>query len=289
MKNREREEGMNYDFIAVPKVVNHKVGLNAAAVLAILIYKYKYWNDQGRLTTKGNFKGFHISHSDIEEEVCLGTSAIARAITKLKKEDLISIKRQGQGDPNLYSVDEGFVEQYIEDHKQDYESWRKRIRVKNSSKTTENSWIGRNEGSRTAKSNDLDPSKSTTTKNKSTKNKQLRISTNRINAEEKIFDQLDVLTDAIICLREPNDDMGASHQRLFLALRDLVPKFEKFTESPDDSKLIDKLKGYSMDPGEIAFKIVKNAVEIVNGKKDPRFGNLFVGLNEMNENWEQRI
>ena len=280
---------MNYDFIAVPKVVNHKLGLNAAAVLGVLIYKYKYWNDQERLTTTDNFKGFHISHSDISEEICLGTSAIASAITKLKKEDLISIKRQGQGDPNLYSVDEGFVEQYIENHKQEYENWRQKIRAKNTSKTPVNSGIGQNEGSRTAKSNDLDPSKSTTTKNKSTKNKQLRISTNRINAEEKIFDQLDGLTDAIICLREPNDDMGVSHQRLFLALRDLVPRFDKFTESPDDSKLIDKLKGYSLDPGEIAFKIVKNAVEIVNGKKDPRFGNLFVGLDQINENLERRI
>ena len=29
MSNIGRDEGMNYEFIAVPKVVNHKVGLNA--------------------------------------------------------------------------------------------------------------------------------------------------------------------------------------------------------------------------------------------------------------------
>ena len=288
MSSRERKKEMNYDFIAVPKVVNHKLGLNAAAVLGVLIYKYKYWNDQERLTTTDNFKGFHISHSDISEEICLGTSAIASAITKLKKEDLISIKRQGQGDPNLYSVDEGFVEQYIENHKQEYENWRQKIRVKNTSKTPVNSGIGQNEGSRTAKSNDLDPSKSTTTKNKSTKNKQLRITTNRINAEEEAYDQLDDLTEAIIDLRE-SDDNEESHLKLFQLLRSLVPRFEKFSESPDDSKLIDKIKGYSLDPGEIAFKIVKNAINIIQSKKDPRFGNLFVGLDQVNENWEWRI
>ena len=279
---------MNYDFIAVPKVINHKLGLNAAAVLGVLIYKYKYWNDQGKLTVRGNSKWFHISHSDIEEEICLGTGAITKAIKRLKKERLIATQRQGLNKPNLYNIDEDMIDEYIEDHKQEYENWRHKLRVKNTSKTPVNSWIGLNEGSRTAKSNDLDPSKSTTTKNKSTKNKQLRITTNRINAEEEAYDQLDDLTEAIIDLRE-SDDNEESHLKLFLLLRGLVPRFEKFSESPDDSKLIDKIKGYSLDSGEIAFKIVKNAISIIQSKKDPRFGNLFVGLDQINENWERRI
>lgn len=289
MSNIGRDEGMNYEFIAVPKVVNHKVGLNAGAVLAILIYKYKYWNDQGRLTTKGNFKGFHISHSDIEEEVCLGTSAITKAITKLKKEGLISTKRQGQGDPNFYSVDEGFVEQYIEDHKQFYEDWRKKLRAKNSSKTPVNSWIGQNEGSRTVKSNDLDPSKSTTTKNKITKNKKQRISTNRINAEEEDFDQLDDLTEAVEALKSPDEDQDVAHQKLFILMKSLVPRFSKFPESLGDSKMIDGIASYTLDAGAIAFKILQNAASINSCDKEPRFGNLFVGLKEMDDNLVNKL
>jgi len=32
-----REDGMNYEFIAVPKGVNYKIGLDGAAVLATLL------------------------------------------------------------------------------------------------------------------------------------------------------------------------------------------------------------------------------------------------------------
>jgi hypothetical protein len=47
---------INYEFIAVSKVINHKIGLDAAIVLATLNYKYKYWEDQKKLTTKGSLK-----------------------------------------------------------------------------------------------------------------------------------------------------------------------------------------------------------------------------------------
>ena len=107
---------IEYDFIALPKVINHKVGISAAAVLATLRYKYKYWENNKGLTTNGSFKGFYISHSDIIEETCLGLSQIKKAIKTLEKENLIESKRQGQGKPNLYQVDESKINQYIKDN-----------------------------------------------------------------------------------------------------------------------------------------------------------------------------
>ena len=49
---------IEYDFIALPKVVNHKVGMSAAAVLATMIYKYNYWENEGELTIMGILKDF---------------------------------------------------------------------------------------------------------------------------------------------------------------------------------------------------------------------------------------
>ena len=60
------------------------------------------------------------------------------------------------------------------------------------------------------KNNDLDPSKSNTTKNKITKNKKQRISTNHINAEDKDFDKLEELTEALEALKTPDEDQAAS-------------------------------------------------------------------------------
>ena len=41
--------------------------------------------------------------------------------------------------------------------------------------------------------------------------------------------------------------------------------------------------------GAIAFKILQNAASINSGDKESRFGNLFVGLKEMNSNLDQKL
>jgi hypothetical protein len=181
------------------------------------------------------------------------------------------------------------VKQYIEDNKEEYEDWRLKIRKENGSETTVNTLIGENKPSGESKIDHQEGSISTTTKNKITKNKKLRISTNRINAEDKDFDQLDELTEAIEALKNPDDDSDAAHKKLFLLMKSLVPRFSKFQESPGDSKLIDGIASYTLDAGTIAFKILQNAVSINSGEKEPRFGNLFVGLKEMNSNLDQKL
>jgi len=289
MINEELMKKIEYDFIALSKVVNHKVGMSAAAVLATMIYKYKYWENKEELTTKGNLKGFYISHSDLKEETCLGLSQIKKAIKELKEENLIRIKRQGQGKPNLYGLDETNINQYIEDNEEDYNNWRLKIREENSSETLINSLIGENRPSRESKIDLLDSSKSTTTKNKSTKNKKLKTNTNRINAVSEIGVSEEDLMTKISELQESKlEDRPVLYKEFYRFLRDSVSMFENFKASDSDFELIESLIDSPCESHFIANKIKENARSIMDKRKDCRFGNLFVGIQEMSENFSAK-
>jgi len=285
------------------KIMEHKIGINEARLLNTLIYKHNYWAGRKELVEINGGEAFYITIPNLQVETNLGRKTIQRCLDKLKKSGLIKIHLKGIPAQNYYVLNKEAIEGFDEKYESEYEDWAKRIndyaesdrarfdngkgnKQENGLVSLMESKIGQIVPTGEVKMTDLDGTELLVTKNKNTKNKKLRTSTNHINVVEKIFDQLEGLTEAIICLREPIDDMGESHQSLFLVIKDLVPRFEKFNESTDDSILIDRISDYSLDPGEIAFKIVKNAVDIVEGKQDPRFGNLFVGLNEMNTNLE---
>ena len=135
----------------------------------------------------------------------------------------------------------------------------------------------------------LDSSISPVTKNKNTKNKKLKIITNRINAVEENYERWDELTDAISRLMDGSDEEIESHKRVFNLLKSLVPKFMNFTESPKDANLIDQIRHFNLDAATIALKIIKNARDINCDVKSNRFGNLFVGLDEMNQNLTKKV
>lgn len=278
---------IEHEFIATSKVIIFKMGIDGAAVLATLIYKYDYWEKVNKITIKENFKGFHISHSDIMEETCFGLSRIKKAINILKEEGLIMTIRQGLGKPNLYSVDKEFVNKYIKKHNKGYKNYRIKIRQENSSGGPVNAMIVENELSRELKIDHPESSKSTTTKNKNTKNKKLKTLTNRTSAEVD-FDDLELkLRERIENLREVDfDNLNDASVDLYNFLRNSIPMFKKFCPSEDDIQYMESIYSSRMDVGLITSKIVNNAKLICNGSKDARFGNLFIGLQEIARNME---
>ena len=279
------EKKIEHEFIASSKVIRYKMNTNTADVLATLIYKQDYWKSNAELVNHKGIKYFYISHSDIKEETCLGIQVIKRALKTLINEGLISSKRQGLGKPNLYYVNTPKVEAYIKNHEAEYKAWRLKIREQNKATPLIPSLIGENDTSGSIKLTSLEVSKSPTTKNKSTNNKITNNNTNRINAVEgeiDLFDNVDELTDAITNLKDDTSDEQESHSTLFDLLIKLLPASSSFRESTMDSILIDRICEYSLDANDIAFKILSNAKSINASKKDARFGNLFVGLEEKN-------
>ena len=286
------ENKIEYEFIASSKVIRYKMNTKTADVLATLIYKQDYWSSDDRLVDYKGEKFFYVSHSDIEEETCLGIQVIKRAMKTLINEGLIDSKRQGLGKPNLYYVNPPKVVAYIKNHEAEYKAWRLKIREQNKAAPYISSLIGENDTSGSIKLTSLEVSKSPTTKNKNTKNKITNNNTNRINAVEKeidLFDYLDILTDAVLDLKEVDPGSQGSNSYFYSLLIKLVPEFMNFTESPEDSILMEKIRYYSLNEDSIAFKILSNAEAIIGGKKDSRFGNLFVGLDEMNVNLEHLV
>ncbi len=281
---------IKYEFIASSKVIRYKMKPQAADVLATLIYKQEYWESEDKMTNYNGVKYFYVSHSDIEEETCLGKQVIKRAMKTLINEGLIDSKRQGLGKPNLYYVNTPKVEAYIKNHEAEYKAWRLKIREQNKATPFISSLIGENDTSGSIKLTSLEVSKSPTTKNKNTKNKTTNNTTNRINAVEleiDLYDYVDELTEAVLALQEADPNDTENHSKLFDLLVKLVPAFKSFEESSRDSTLIDKIRAYTNDPNDIAFKILSNAKAIKEGSKPDRFGNLFVGLEEKNTNWEK--
>ena len=277
---------LNYAFIASPKVIRYKLGSNTADILAALIYKHRYWNLEDKLFEFKGDNGFHISMSDIEEETCLRIHTIKKCLAILKKENLIRSKQQGLGQPNFYAIDEKLIDKYIEDNKEDYENWRLKIRAENKLGAPINSKMELKQLSRKDSDNFQEGTQTTTTKNKNTKNKKTKNFTNRINADRKNCD-LSIYNDKLEELI--NDVRGTSNNKekfdfnmeLFNHLCEIVPCFKNFNISKQDYKMIDSISSFFSDSHFIADKILTNAQAIIDGRKPSRFGNLFVGLDEI--------
>jgi len=281
---------IKHEFIASSKVIRYKLNPKAADVLAVLIYKHEYWKNEGKLINYNGRMGFHISIDDITEETCFGKDVIQNRIKLLKKEGLVVCKRQGLTKPNIYLVDEAKINKYIEDHEEEYEKWRLKIRDKKVVVLPMDTLKGGNQPSRSGKVGIQEVVKPITTKNKNTNNKNNKNHTNRINAERVIdmFDCVNELEEKIDTLRDCHDETDKCDcvKDIHKFLCNIVPQFKGFTMSEKDNALIAQIAYDGVPSWKIADKIVSNAKAIVEGNKESRFGNLLVGISKMNEEYE---
>lgn len=127
----------------------------------------------------------------------------------------------------------------------------------------------------------------TTTKNKITNNKKLITNTNRINADIKIEFSVDDLEDKILKLQQAKyEDRLKLSKQLFNIMRDISSKFNNFIPSEKDMELINSIADSPIDSHFLASKLISNAQDIIDKRKECRFGNLFVGIKELNDNFE---
>jgi hypothetical protein len=288
------KKGINKEsaYIASSKVIIFKLGINEAAILATLIYKKNYWQEQKGLT---KFKGhdcFFISQLDIELENCLKKGVISSAINTLINNDLIKVFRQGLGKPNCYYVNESVILAYEKKHYMEYKEWQaKKIANKKKAVPMSTKKVEMN-ASRSTNSEDLEVLKEHATNNKNTNNKNTKQLTNHINVavKSKVFNPDEVALADLI----ENDFFSDETEReknviaTYNFLIEMVPQFHGFTHSTYDLAMVEELFDYKIYPYNIAGKLIANAKRIVEGTLESRFGNLFVGLDEMNQRMEAK-
>lgn len=297
MKGNEEINKLEHEFLASSKVVRYKLGHKAADILCVLRYKFEYWKSEGKLVVKNGVPCFFISYSDIREETTFGESIIYKNIAILKKAGLIKTFRQGLGKPNLYNLDVGVIKKYITKYSKEYDGWRKMIRAE-SNKTTVNSMSSQKSTSTNHKLKVLDSSENEATNNKSTnnrntKNKNENKNTNHINVAEyseysDCYYSIELEELLFAGMISDEDELEKSVESIYYYLRDFVPQFSGFKPSNKDLSLIYELLDFKMYPYRIAEKIISNAKRIMVDKMQSRFGNLFVGLTEINKEIEEK-
>ncbi len=293
----EFEKGFNRS----SKIMENKLGIDAARLLNTLIYKHNYCLSENRMINVRGKQGYYITISNLQMETNLNPYSISKALKKLKKEKLIEVHKIGLPAVNHYVINGYAINKFEKDHVKDYEEWIKKLSedAKTDRKRFSTQSIAENQpaalivpqSAKISTTGELNSSPlvsefSTVTNNKNTKNKNTN-TTNRINAVEleiDLFDNVDELTEAVLELQEAISGDLKPHSKLYDLLIKMIPAFKSFEESPRDSIMIDKIHDYYLDPDDIAFKILSNAKAINAGGKAARFGNLFVGLEERNDN-----
>ena len=305
MENNKIEQEFEKGFNRSSKIMEYKLGIDAARLLNTLIYKHNYWLNENRMIDVKGKQGFYITISNLQMETSLKPYAISKALKKLKEERLIEVHKIGLPAVNHYVVDGEAINKYEKAHVKKYEEWIKKLSedAKTDRKRFSTQSIAENkpvslivsQSAKISTTGELNSSPlvieySTVTNNKNTKNKITNNTTNRINAVElevDLFDYVDELTEAVINLQEDTSGEQESHSLLFDLLIKLLPASSSFSESTRDSILIERICDYSLDANDIAFKILSNAKAIKEGSKPARFGNLFVGLEEKDANMEK--
>jgi DNA-binding transcriptional regulator GbsR (MarR family) len=291
---------MEQSFIASNRIVRLKLGVKAADILAVLIYKKAYWNSQEKLNSVSHKGTFFISLNDLRAETMYSTKLISDAINVLKEAGLVYTIRQGLNKPNRYLIDEEVIDNYIKEHTGELEQWQQNIRDhKGNRRISQKSTSGTTKKgtqdvikedttkNKNTKKGTQDVIKEDTTKNKNTKNKitKNKILTNRASWEKPIDLESDLET-KINNLRQGDDKAVIS---LFNFLCSLVNSFGTFKMSDDDEKLILKIVESEISEYKLSDKIISNASDITKGRKEARFGNLFVGVSEMVANYNEAI
>ncbi|MDW5289450.1 winged helix-turn-helix domain-containing protein [Formosa sp. PL04] len=291
-KNKQsKNTEIPYDFIATSKVVRIMFDPATADILAVLIYKHKYWEEEGKLEPYKGKIGFYISYSDIKEETGFSENIIKKRIKQLKKAGLIETAQQGLGKPNYYYLDINYIHEYIKDNEPAYEKWRLDVRNENAVPSVENSKKVESYLSGSEENDFQEYQNSPTTKNKNTKNKITNNLTNPINGvieEDDLYDKQSELEDLIEKLKSienaypiEEEDYRQCINQIYDCLKAIVPKFKGFTMSEEDSKLIENMGRTSLYSPHMAGKITTNAKKIIRGDMESRFGSLLVGVSNM--------
>jgi len=294
----EKENKLEYEFIASSKVVRYMINPQAADILAVLIYKYDYWQSKNEIVKYRGLPSFYIPYTDIEEETNYSKNIILKNLKLLEKEGLIKRLRQGLNKPNRYHLDKSKIMNYIKKHEKDYENGRLKIRNKGSVSVSEGfvtAGIMQNKTSGNSVMMVQEPLKSATTNNKNTNNRNTKKNTNHVNVGEVeeydgiLFEKTEKLTELIESIDETDvSKKKLGIEKIYKFLIELVPKFEFFISSSQDLEMIGELLEYELEPYKIADKISYNAQRIINGDLEERFGNFFVGLYEMNKRTEEK-
>jgi DNA-binding transcriptional regulator GbsR (MarR family) len=295
LSNKKKIEKQE-QFIRSEKVIRHVLDPKTADVLAVLIYKQDYWAKKGELSKWKGKECFFISLDDIEAETCYSNSIVAKCIKKLVAEGLVFKKRQGLNKPNLYSVDKTALKAFKKSKITSFNKWQKAVRERSSSKKIDTERNIKNEESGILNLAEQEASKLSTTKNKNTENKKTKNKnlTNQASlvCEIHLGPMLELekeieLEKVISDLRSDDDsDINERVKSLFKFLCSLVPSFKGFSMSSDDRELLLTILQSEIQDYKIASKIISNTSDIINGKKDSRFGSLFVGVVEMIANFE---
>ena len=303
IENEKIEHKFVKGFNRSSKVLEHKIGINAARLLNTLIYKHNYWLEDERESPFINGKrAFYITIPNLQVETNLSKSPIQKATKKLVAENLIEVHRIGTPSKNYYIVNGEAINKLESDHAEVYEKWCESIyigaindrkRFDSSSKKTPGSLclpqLDVKQSTSELKNRPLDSDFSSVTNNKTTNNKITKNSTNCINADYKIID-LHEYEDELIKLIDDvkdacdDDEKTVCIKELFVFLCKMVPGFENFNISEQDIGLIDSVTSSSLKSEQIAWKILDNAKTVIGKSKECRFGNLFVGLQEISHN-----
>ena len=282
---------MNYklmdSFIASNQVIRHELGVTAADILAELNSKYTYWDNTNQLQNRDGALYFFTSLNDLRSETGYGKNSISKNIKILKKHGLVKSIRQGLNKPNLYSIDKNAINCFITRHENSFKDWQRIVRkdkLSSSRKTrksnNDDSGIfnkGIQESSNKCATNN------TYTYNKST-NKNFTNRASSANAN-KLEEELEKLIDDIrSCPDEQNEQEIVS---LFKYLCNIVPLFENFEMSKMDKALLKAIVDSEIEVYKFSSRIVSNAININEGLKETRFGNLFVGVREMVANYDK--
>lgn len=273
-------------FIKSDKVIRYKLGSKSADTLAVLIYKYEYWKSQSKLVYIDGIGYFFISLNDLKAETGYTKNVIAKNISLLKQARLVQSIRQGLNKPNRYSVDQKVIDDYIDRYRGELEKWEKDTRENLVTSGGERKCEKRI--SRITKRCIQKTSKECATKNKNTKNKNTENNiTNRASSGSEI-DLEYRLEEKISNLRSCDDQEGGQEVvSLFRLLCSLVESFKGFKMSENDRELILKLTESEIEEYKLVSKITSNAFDIIEGRKESRFGSLFVGVNEMISNYDK--
>jgi len=317
MEKEKIEQTFEKGFNRSSKIMEHIIGIDEARLLNTLIYKHNYWVDEDRMVKLKEGDAFWITIPNLQGETNLKPFTIKKAIKELEKLNLIEVYKRGIPSKNHYILNKKAILEFDDKHIAKYESWLDELYIKASEDrsrfTAQENNISDDdinlfdkidsaaliipqlaEKSPTGELvfSPLVSEYSTVTNNKNTNNKITNNFTNRINAVvsvSNIYDYNNELTNVIEDLLDENSDYSDSHSRLFDFLIKLVPEFEYFSESTEDSSLIERIRSYSIEPDDISFKILSNAKAILDGNKPVRFGNLFVGLEEMSTNYYEKV
>ena len=306
MKAKVIKQGFDKGFSRGSKIMAHLLGLNTTILLNEMVSWHNYNIMEGEFMDFNGKKGFYYTHTKMQIDTSLGKGVIKRSIKKLEAFGLIEIKGAGTPRKNYYILNQAAIQEFESKHMEEYEA--KCAKINNAAGKDKERFdqyyesdklgskeendpsaliipkIGQNDPTSESKLIQLDGSKWTVSNN-NINNKNI-ITTNLTSEgeEDSLIDE--ELTELISSFIYDNDDQGMVHERVFLFLKSLVPGLSNFHESTYDAILIDRISEYSLNPNVIAFKILKNAKAIEQGKKRIRFGDLFVGLEEMNTNKE---